>query len=360
MEKINNRTLLFISLFFVIGSLIIYSYTKVRLIAITVGLLFFIIYIFKIKCKMRFKFLILLIFILSFYGIDTIMSYLKIHEPIIAIKTDSNKKVTTFNGLFYRVYRCDNKLTFDYLYQKSFPGNDELLSDLDVNSFLSNIEQSYKKYKNKFVKISGKISAVGGSNILELATYEITQDSINGHVSFGENLKLKIYFKQNLETFYKVYDNVTVIGRITKLDKNKDVYTLMMHDSTIKETDLYDDYEIIVNNNPNCNQTLIDYTSNDDFKIKNYCLQNIYIKYDAANVYDLSYVLLDKKLTIKDLLAKKNNEINDYDTLYEYDDFNILQCQENKDLIIGSKDLNLTSNLCPHEQLVVAEEESPE
>ena len=90
----------------------------------------------------------------------------------------------------------------------------------------------------------------------------------------------------------------------------------------------------------------------DDINIKNYCLQNIYIKYDAANVYELSYVLLDKKLSIKELLGKCNSEVEGYNKLYEFETFNILQCKENNDMIIGPKTLDVDSNFCPKDNLI--------
>lgn len=343
-----NIVLLIFGIGLLILTFILREYSIMRLILATVGIIFIILSICFLKTKRIIKFVLSLITILSIYGIDIILVYKSIHEPIFAIKYESSDSILTFNSIKYRVFKCDNKYIFDYNYSKQFPCSSNSLSDVQINSFLNTISNEFPKYKNKYIKINGKVSKIAGTNIIELSTYEITDDSINGHVAFGDNLVLKVIFHENLNNYYKIYDNVSVVGMINKKVVDKEKTIIEMVDSKIKENNLYTNYTLSVNENTECDNTLTKYAEINDTIVKSYCLKDIRITYDEENIYDLSYALQDKKISLDELYKKSSNIVSDYNKLYEYEYFNILVCKDNKNVIIGNKKLSLENDYCPN------------
>ncbi|MBR1413046.1 MAG: hypothetical protein IJ574_00045 [Bacilli bacterium] len=333
-----------------IATFILKSYSTTRLVIALISIFLIILSICILKTKKFIKILLILFTMLFVYGLDTFFTYKNIHEPILAIKHKSSDTVSTFNSIKYRVFKCDKEYIFDYNYNKQFPCSSSDLIDVEVNSFLNTISNDFDEYENKYVKVNGKVSKIAGTNIIELSTYEITDESINGHVAFGDNLTLKVVFHKNLNNYYKIYDNVSVVGMINKKVANKDKVVIEMIDSRIKENNIYKDYTLSVNENTECDNSLIKYAEVNNTKIKTYCLKDIRVTYDENNIYDLSYVLQDKKVTLEELYKKSNNKITDYNTLYEYEQFNILVCKDNNDVIIGNKKLNMDNDYCPAQE----------
>ena len=79
-------------------------------------------------------------------------------------------------------------------------------------------------------------------------------------------------------------------------------------------------------------------------------MDKIVVRYSEDLVYELSFLLTSDKLEIDDILEKANNVSYDKDNnvLYEFDGFNILECNRDakKQYIIGNSKLNLESGFC--------------
>lgn len=344
-----KRITLLIGLLLILIPYFINFYSLYRLLSLLVGLIIIqIALIMNKKDKVWRIILYPIIFLLLSFAIDYGATHLLNNIPIYATKVKSSKEVITYNSLFYRIYSCNKKMIIDDLYKKEYQCSEKELDTIDVTSFLNNVIENYNEYKDEFVKIEGKISKVNGTYNLELQGYTLTEESTNGYVLFSNNITLEVNFNEIKDlTNYKVYDSITVIGRIDELSKTGEYYTLKMQDSIILESDLYETFEITVIDKERCENDKTEYAKTVDFTYYTSCIDNVFIKYDAENVYDLSYVLIDKKMTLEILTRKaKTSKEENGNTLYEYDKFNVLTCANNKEVIIGDKKLKIDSPYC--------------
>jgi len=273
-------------------------------------------------------------------------------NPILGNKIESSKNFITYNTSFYRLFECNDKKHIDFFYQKSNYCEYKLLEEKDINSFSSEIVASFNKYKNKFIVLSGKVSYKKGNDYLELKSYNNEENSMNGNVIFNDNIVYKINFNElkNIKKL-KLYDNVKIVGRIDKIQKNENVYTINIKDSYIPEIKLYSNYKINVVEDKKCQKDKTKYIETKNNKYYTSCLTNIFVIFDEEEVYELSYVLKDEKIKPEDLLKdykeiKEKEEEKKLNKLYSFDNYKILVCGNNSNVIIGSKKLDLENNYC--------------
>jgi hypothetical protein len=293
------------------------------------------------------------------FGIDFLLVYLTSYVPIYSYEVKSSNTVYTYNSFYYRVYDCNGKKTFDLGYKKNY-ACDSTLNEVNINSLLSDVSQNFNKYHNKFVNVSGKISAINGSSNISMQTYESVDSSINGQVLFSENVTLIIKTNTAYEKIddLKIYDNVNIIGRISKIKNNGQNKEIIMEDAIIISRNNFDSYEINVVQNKKCEVDLKLMSKTDEYDYYSSCLDSIYVVYDEDNRYDLSYVLTDKRMTFDSLISSATKTSSDTGDLYEYENFNILKCSNSNNVIIGNKDLNLKSNYCENFTYETIDEET--
>lgn len=349
MKKKRKIILLIIGLLLTLIPYFINVYSALRLISILIGLIIIQIALIINKKDKAWRIVIFPIIFLSVsFAIDYGITHLLSRIPIFANEIKSSKKVITYNSLFYRIYSCNDKLIIDDLYTKEYQCQKNDLDTIDVTSFLNNVIDNYNEYKDEFVKIEGKVSKVNGTYNLELQGYTLSEESINGYVVFSDNITLEVNFNDIKDlTSYKVYDSITVIGRIDELTKNGEYYTIKMQDSIILNSDLYETFEITVIEKNRCDQDKVEYAKTTDLTYYTSCLDNIFVKYDEENVYDLSYVLIDKKMTLETLTKDpKEKEEENNNTLYKNEKYNVLVCANKEEIIIGNNDLKVDSPYC--------------
>ena len=284
--------------------------------------------------------------------IDFFLIWIFNFNPLLGNKIKSSKNFITYSTSFYRVFECNDKKHIDFLYQKSNYCEYKLLEEKDINSFSSEIVTSFNKYKNKFIVLSGKVSHKEGNNYIELKSFNNDENDINGNVIFNDNIIYKIKFNslKNIKNL-KLYDNVKIVGRIDKIQKNEDIYTIVIKDSYIPEIKLYNDYKINIVEDKKCQKDKTNYIETKTNKYYTSCLSNIYVVFDDEEVYELSYVLKDEKIKLEDLL-KDYNEIKEKEEdkvinkLYVFEDYKILLCGNNNNIIIGNEKLDLENNYC--------------
>jgi len=347
--KKKKIVLIIIGLLMLLVPTFINIYSIYRLLSVLVGLIIIeIALIMNKKDKMWRIVLFPIIFLALSFVLDYGITHLFNRIPIYATKVKSSNKVISYNSLFYRVYSCKNKLIIDDLYKKEYQCRKDELDTIDVTSFLNNVIENYKDYKDKFIKIEGKVSKVNGTYNLELQGYTLTEESINGYVLFSDNVTLEVNFNEILDlTNYKVYDSITIIGRIDELIQKGSNYIIKMQDSIILESDLYETFELSVVEKNKCENDKFEYAKTTDLTYYTSCLDNIFVKYDEENVYDLSYVLIDKKMTLESLVSKSEETIEENgNILYKYEKFNVLACANKKEIIIGDKSLKIDSPYC--------------
>lgn len=324
-------------------------YTIYRLFSVLVGLIIIqVALIIDKKDKVWRTILFPIIFLILSFAIDYGIVHIFNRVPIYATRIKSSNEVTNYNSLFYRIYSCDNKLIIDNLYKKEYLCSKKSIEKIDVTSFLNNVIENYKDYKDKFVKLEGKISKVNGTYNLELQGYTLTEESINGYVLFSDNVTLEVNFNEITDlTTYKVYDSITLIGRIDELIKKGSYYTIKMQDSIILNSDLYETFELSIVEKNKCGNDRSEYAKIDELTYYTSCLDNVYVKYNAENVYDLSYVLIDKKMNLKSLVSKAEEKIEENNNiLYKFEKFNILECSNKTEVIIGNRKLKIDSPYC--------------
>ena len=201
---------------------------RYRLVLITIG---FITQIVGMVIYRKKKLILIPILVLIFASSLVIIDYLLVANfnrlPVLAIRNTISSNTKIYNGAFYRVWKCniaDKEMYIDKYYKSNFYCNSKELQTIDINDFLLHFEKKYKKYKNDFVKIEGKISEIKGIKSLEMKAYEFEVDKLNGYVKFDDNIKLKFLFNGDYEKLstYSLYDNVKVIGRVVKMEEEED------------------------------------------------------------------------------------------------------------------------------------------
>ncbi len=335
-----------LSLIMIIAPFWFKDYQLLRLALALMGLILLTLALFLNKKKNVFK---MTIVFLSFFSELFLIDYLLVSflelPPILAIKVTSSKDVSTYNSLLYRVYNCQDNQILDHFYRSVYACN-VILDETSINTISNEILNNYGKYREKFFNIQGKISKIQGTNILELQGYEQTDNKLNGHVAFKDHITVQVDLGNRYDlSDYKIYDSVNIIGRIASKSKKNNTTYIYVKDAILLETDLYKTYELVFDKASECTNNLNIISKTDEYNFYSQCLNNMYIKYDEENIYELSYVLTDHRMTFKKMIEKAIVTEKDGLTLYETDKLNILKCQTNN-VILGDKSLTLNSNVC--------------
>ena len=339
--------LLIIGLICLIIPFCISSYSLIRLIVLGIGI--FLITLSLIFFKRKNLFLIILtpiILICLSYAVDTFLFYQFSRIPVFIYEAKSNDIISTYNSFFYRIFNCEGKLILDYGYQKNYVCNNTALETIDINTFLSNINNTYKNYKNKFVKISGKISKISGSEIIELSSYTPSSTSLNGYVNFDNDYIVHAKTSELLSK-YRIYDNITIIGRVENKKQENNQTIINLIDVVLIPSDIYQSFTYEIVNDAEAN--LISLVSEQNYYL--YGIKSLNVKYATDAIYEISYLISDSRIALDDII-KGINAYNIYDAedklaakTYELEKFNVLVCQNDKK-IFANKNIPLNSGVC--------------
>lgn len=331
--------LIIISLLLIVVPFLINIYSIYKLISLALGILLLDVS-FAMSKKVNIFLLIYLpiLLIIFTYGIDYMKTYTFDLSPIYVFENKINDKVSIYNSLFYRIYKCNNEYIFDNQYKKNYVCETELLDSIDINKLLNEPKESYKKYKNDFIKVTGKISKISGTSSMLMQAYTISDGSVNGYVKFNETSKLKIDLSGVDISKYRIYDYITIVGLVSDFDK--DTQEMILTNVKVEETNIYDTYTYQVIESSKCSKEIEEYTDN----FYTYCIENIYLDY-KVDKYELSYALKDKKISLNDLIANSELEETDNYKLYKLEKFSILSCSENKNIVIN-KNGKVDYSLC--------------
>ena len=345
--KKSTVVLLIIGIILLIIPFCLSEYSLARIIILALGIFLITLSFVFLKRKNIFLIIILpIILICLSYAVDTFLFYQLSRIPIFVYEIKSSDNISTYNSFFYRIFNCNGDLILDYGYHKNYVCNNNDLNTIDVNTFLSDINNTIKSYHNKFVKISGKISKISGSEVIELSSYTTSTNSLNGYVNFNNDYIIKVHVNESLSN-YRIYDNITVIGRVTTKKEENDQIVINLIDTVLIPSDIYQTftYEII---NDNANK-LVSLVSEQNYYL--YGIKSLNIKYANSAIYELSYLITDSRITLDDIIGQTSayNIYNADNVLvaksYELEKFNVLVC-ENTKKILANKNLALNSNLC--------------
>ena len=339
----NKKAIIFIIIgtFFIIIPFFFNTYNIIRLISVLLGIVLITIsLIFKENKNIYLIIIVPLILIVLTYSLDVLL-YVELSKiPIYIYELKSNDKISTYNSFFYRIYNCENELVLDYGYEKRYACSVDSLEEIDINTFLINPLESYQENKNKFVKISGKVSKISGRDNMELNAYTLVDDSLNGYVNFSQDYKVSISLDEDLSGF-RIYDYVSVVGRVARYENG----TIFLEDAYTISSDIYNEYDYEIEENDSTD--LVNLTGNYYL----YGISSFHISYAPDAIYELSYLITDGRISIEDIVNDTGGEILRNDELvtvakkYDLNDFNALVC-ENEKIILANKNYDLNIDLC--------------
>lgn len=310
-------------------------YSIFRIISLIVGIILITVSLCLKKKRNTFYIILVPLIMLVFsYGIDTLLFYTLKRVPVFSYAIKSSEKMKTYNSFFYRVFDCNGDLTLDYGYTKNYVCSNDCLDAININSFMQDAEESFKKYHHKFVHIYGKISKITGNENIELASFTQGDDTLNGYVNFNLNNILIVNTDENLSK-YRIYDYVDVYGKVSSISNGK----ITLTNTKLVASNIYDTYsfEIIASDD----NKLTNLVKEKDYYY--YGLNTINVKYDGDNIYELSYLLTDDRFKFDDLIKNKEYETfkNDEDVeiakKYKLEKFDLLECSNGKKIVANSK-----------------------
>lgn len=330
--KKKKLVFLIIGMFLIIVPFFINVYTIYKLIFLCLGISLIDIY-FALKSKPNIFLLFYLpILLLVFtYALDYFKTYTFKLSPIYVLENKINNDISIYNSLLYRVYKCENEYIFDNNYEKSFMCNTNSLKEMDINIVLSDLAETYQNHHGNFIKVTGKISKITGTNNILLESYTNADIPLNGYVKFDKNSHLKIILNGDDISNKYIYDYITVVGLLK--DYNKSDNELILTDIKIEDRDLYSSYKVQVIENDN--KELKEYMDN----FYTYKIENIYLDY-GVDKYELSYAIKDKRITFADFTNDSVKETINNSTVYKMEKLNILKCNDKK-IILTNSDTNM-------------------
>lgn len=299
--------------------------------------------------------LLLILLIISIIG-DGIIVYSLKRIPVFSFNIISTEKTIVYNSIGMRVWQCDKNdyknLIIDPFYESGYMCDAEDITVMDSNSFLNSIVSNHSEYRNKYVKINGKISKKTGQNYIEMRPYSSSDITVNGYVEFADNITLRIIFNNGEPALdnYDIYDEITIVGIVKNMENESGKYVIYMYDSKVVSAINLNEYTVTITSSRKCNTEPKLIHSNDTANIYTYCIDEAIVSY-PDNKYELPQALSSNKIKIEDLYNGTNNiDINEDDNskIYRFEEYSILVCnpEKSKDIIIGKKKMSFKDVEC--------------
>lgn len=308
------------------------------------------------KKKIKESVLLILILMVIYIVIDGIVVLTFKRIPIFSYNIVTTEKSRVYNSLGLRVWQCDKNdyknVIVDTFYNKGYVCDADDIDPIPSNSFLNSVVENYDEYKNTYVKVVGKISKKNGQIMIEMQPYNTTDITINGYVTFADNITLRILFNQNEQKLddYDIYDEITVVGIIKNMEQDHGKYVIYMYDTKISSSKNLNNYSLTAVTSNKCSLSDALYTSDKNI-IYSYCLEDIVISFGGENQYELATALSSNKITVEGLYngakTKEENE-EDESVIYRFDNYSVLVCDTNKSnkIIIGNSNLKFKNVDC--------------
>lgn len=339
--KKENIWFFIIGFIFTFAPFFIFNYEIYRLIITLVGIIILSISLIINTKNLPLKVVIFPIMVFLFVYLIDYYSFIVLKKPpVMIIEFKSSEKVSTYNSLIYRIYKCDKKLILDKNYKKSYACDRNEIEVKSISEYLgTNLKQTYHSTKNKFVHIKGKISKIIGSSEIEIDYYD-SKVGINGYVNFEDNKKIVLKNLNINPKKYHIYDEIEFTGEVTKYIISEDNEEIDLTYVKIYDLDIYKNADLLVNYNYDNKMTnLLD-------NVYYLGISNIYYKYNEDNIYDLSYILTDKRDSIDNIVkGKEYTENKNNDRVYKFEKFNLVRCNNEKTIFVNPN-INIKDNIC--------------
>ena len=356
-KKTLNKPLLIISIVLLILSIITPFFTVIRLLMWIASIILLAINIKKSLSYSKIKSIIILIILfLTSIIIDGVISYTFNRIPVFTYNILNTNDTIVYSSLGMKAWQCDKnnykEIKIAPFYENGYMCNVNNIETIDINTFLNSVVNNHSEYKNKYVKIKGKISKKSGLNSIEMRPYEKTDNQVNGYVSFSDNITLKVLFNE-ADVFldkYDVYDEITIIGVIKNLDTNSNNHIVYMLGTKIVSKINLKEYSLSVTKEKKCSDESTEISKTEDLELYKYCLTDIIVTFPDGQ-YEIESALSSNKLTTEDLLLnyKDKEQFPDTETtIYKFEDYSILVCdkQTSNKIFIGPKKMKIESVNC--------------
>ena len=140
----------------------------------------------------------------------------------------------------------------------------------------------------------------------------------------------------------KLYDIITVMGRIKNITQNNDQQIINMVDSQIISDNSYQDFKLsLASNQLLYEEPKLTYNS-PKLAIWNQFANSLMVTFNNQEIYELEFVLSSNKLTVNQILAKANTLATNYEQtikVYSYNDYQIFFGQKREQTVIVIADL---------------------
>lgn len=289
--------------------------------------------------------LFVIIFSLFVIALDYLVCSAFKKTPILAYSIISTNHGTVYNAMGYRVWSCkDGTFKVDPLYRQGYYCEKEAMSAESINNVLSTIVNNFDNYKDTYVKLIGRVSAVDDDSFY-MQMFKETNDII----TFDNTVKLKVEFNYTNKEISTLAVNsiVTVLGRIDRMDGNE-IY--MIDSSFNKEASSSGDVVFGAETNIYCEYDKQLWFQTSDKIFYKSCIEDVNLKI-GDNVYNLQNAIKNDLISLNEILEEAPGYLTNSkegSKIYKYKDFNILVCDPNssRDVIIGKSEMDFSDGYC--------------
>ena len=300
------------------------------------------------------KKLFLTLFAIIFFFFMVALDYLVVtsmkKEPIFAYSIVSTGKNKVYNAIGYRVWVCsdkDSSFKVDPLYKLGYYCSTQDITAESVNNLLPKISSDFNRYKDTYIKVTGRLSKVINSTELYMNTYNDDGEDI----LFDDDYILDVNF--NMESLelskYNIKDEITVVGKVTSKDNNK----IRIIDSNFVTSSAFesnDDYNFDVNTNMYCQYDKVLWFETKNNIFYKSCINDLSINLSGGN-YKLEAALKTGLISFEDLKDSAQGYLTnskDKSVIYTFNNFKILECDPStsRDVIIGKNEMTFDDGYC--------------
>lgn len=348
MSIVKKRFLtLFLGILFLVCALLLKGFEIIRLLFVLISI---VLLTYSNQLERENKKLFIPLFVIIFFFFVVALDYLSVavfkKAPILSFSIVSTTDGTIYNALGYRVWSCRNSdFKVDPLYKIGYFCQKESLTAESINNVLDDMQQNFDRYKDNYVKITGRVKQVVDNKTFIMQNYNET----NNEISFKGINSLYVAFdlEQKDMANLKATTPVTVIGRISKLDG----HNIYMIDSSFQSESIgNEDVSFSADSNIYCEfDKQLWFQTEDNIYYKS-CIDDVNLTIND-NQYNLQNAIKNNIITLQEIeneaLGYQKNS-KDESVIYKFKNFNILVCDPNnsKDVVVGRDTLEFSDGYC--------------
>ena len=290
------------------------------------------------------------VFVLLFTLFVVALDYLVVGAfkkvPILSYSVVTSKYGTVYNAVGYRVWKCkDDTFKLDPLYKLGYYCQKESLTSENINNVLSTVINNFDDYKDSYVKVIGRVSAVENDTSFYMQMFK----EEDGIIKFDNTSKMHVEFNYGTSSVSKLTPNsiVTVIGKIDHKSGN-DIY--MVDSDFTTESISSGDVLFGAEENIYCEyDKQLWFQTSDNIFYKS-CIEDVNLKING-NQYNLQNAIKNNLISLEEIENEANGfqeQTKDKSLLFVYNDFKMMVCDPNvsKDIIIGRTTMDFSDGYC--------------